>query len=359
MISVNLLGIPISDEQCIGDSLPYINNAFKTLSGNVLQLDRTVDQVAQLEARFDGYLPIVGGTLTGGLQVGTTSVNTGAILRFGRTANSTDIASPSNLPSIYCGSSDAIGNDLYINGNSPYSKIIFGVGQPPIEKLRLTSSGILLNGSAPGGSLEQEADLHLNGSAVIKSSTDLGLILGRHGANAVGTNYDRLEFGLDTNVRIAYIGTANAGIQSARALAFKTAEVERLRITADGFVGIGTTTPAARLHVDGEIRATGDVVAYHSSDIRLKNNVTTIEKALDKVCSIRGCEYEWNTELQKVHEGKSVGVIAQEVEEVLPTAVVTRDNGYKAVKYESLIPLLVEAIKELKAEVSELKAKLG
>lgn len=357
MISVNLLGIPISEEQCIGDSLPYINNAFKTLSGNVLQLDRTVDQVSQLESQFASYLPIAGGTLTGGLQIGTVSVNTASILRFGRTVNSTDVASPSNLPSIYCGSADAIGNDLYINGNTYASKIILGVGQPPVEKLRINSTGLLLNGPQSGGNYAQEAEFHLNSTAVLKSDEEVSLILGRQGTNAVGIDSDRLEFGLETNVRLAYIGTANSGIQSARALALRTAGTERMRISIDGNVGIGTLTPTSRLHVVGEIRATGDVIAYHTSDVRLKNNVTPINDALNKVCSIRGCEYEWNTELQKVHEGKSVGVIAQEVEEVLPTAVITRDNGYKAVKYENLIPLLIEAIKELKAEVSELKAK--
>ena len=55
------------------------------------------------------------------------------------------------------------------------------------------------------------------------------------------------------------------------------------------------------------------------------------------------------------HEGPDVGVIAQEIEEVLPEIVATRDNGYKAVYYEKLIPLLIESVKELKAEVDELK----
>ena len=55
------------------------------------------------------------------------------------------------------------------------------------------------------------------------------------------------------------------------------------------------------------------------------------------------------------HEGHDIGVIAQEIEEVLPEIVATRDNGYKAVYYEKLVPLLIEAVKELKAEVDELK----
>ena len=55
------------------------------------------------------------------------------------------------------------------------------------------------------------------------------------------------------------------------------------------------------------------------------------------------------------NEGHDVGVIAQEVEKVIPEIVQTRDNGYKAVKYEKIVPLLIESIKELKAEIEELK----
>ena len=60
-------------------------------------------------------------------------------------------------------------------------------------------------------------------------------------------------------------------------------------------------------------------------------------------------------ELQDTHTGGDVGVIAQEIEKVLPTAVIDRDNGYKAVKYERIIPLLIEAIKDLKKEIDKLK----
>ena len=64
---------------------------------------------------------------------------------------------------------------------------------------------------------------------------------------------------------------------------------------------------------------------------------------------ISGVEYDWNTSLQTTYIGHDVGVLAQEIEEILPEAVVTRPDGYKAVKYEKLIPLLIQAIKELKA----------
>jgi len=106
----------------------------------------------------------------------------------------------------------------------------------------------------------------------------------------------------------------------------------------------------------GRIDASNDVVAFATSDKRLKDNITPIEDALTKVSQVQGIEFDWIPK-EGVHgnEGRDVGVIAQEIEKVLPEVVTTRDNGYKAVKYEKIIPLLVEAIKELQAEVQELK----
>ena len=117
-------------------------------------------------------------------------------------------------------------------------------------------------------------------------------------------------------------------------------------------LGVGTAAPTTA----GLIRATNDVVAFYSSDKRLKDNIKPIEGALDKVCQLGGYEFDWNSK-QDVYEGHDIGVIAQEVEAVFPELVTDRDNGFKAVKYEKLVPALIEAIKELKAEVESLKSK--
>ena len=105
--------------------------------------------------------------------------------------------------------------------------------------------------------------------------------------------------------------------------------------------------------VTGELIVTGDITAFYTSDQRLKDNIKPIPNALDKVLSISGNTFDWNEKSGK--EGTEAGVIAQEIMEVLPEAVTTRDNGYLAVHYEKLVPLLIEAIKELKAEINELK----
>ncbi|MDP7367465.1 MAG: tail fiber domain-containing protein, partial [Candidatus Pacebacteria bacterium] len=108
------------------------------------------------------------------------------------------------------------------------------------------------------------------------------------------------------------------------------------------------------MYVENNVYAT-DMIA--SSDIRLKTKVGTIDNALDKVCALDGFLYTWNDKApSKDKELVHAGVSAQQVQEVLPEAVAENDDGYLGVKYDKLVPLLIEAIKELKAEVEELKS---
>lgn len=126
-----------------------------------------------------------------------------------------------------------------------------------------------------------------------------------------------------------------------------------------GSLGVGTAASGT----SGEIRATDNVTAYYSSDERLKTNITKIDDALNKVSQIDGVIYDWTDEYKQSHGGvdgffvrdQNAGIIAQQVEKVFPNIVAEHNNGYKAVRYELLVPLLIEAIKELKAEVDALK----
>lgn len=108
---------------------------------------------------------------------------------------------------------------------------------------------------------------------------------------------------------------------------------------------------------------TGDIVAFYSSDISLKENIQPIPNALDKISAIRGVSYDWKDHVLTakrdaplyLNPKHDIGVIAQEVEAVLPEIVADRPDGTKGVRYERLIALLIEGIKELKAEVEVLK----
>ena len=125
-----------------------------------------------------------------------------------------------------------------------------------------------------------------------------------------------------------------------------------MQITSEGNVGIQLTdsTPTQALHVNGQILATNDITAF--SDERLKENIKTIPNALEKVTQLRGVQYT-----RKDTKEQGVGVIAQEIEKVLPEVVVTNNDeeGTKSVAYGNVVGLLIEAIKDLQKEVEELK----
>ena len=123
-----------------------------------------------------------------------------------------------------------------------------------------------------------------------------------------------------------------------------------------GSLGIGMAASG----VSGEIKATGDIIAFASSDNRLKENIKPIENALDKVSKISGNTYDWKTGFEEIHShtGEDVGVIAQEIEAVLPQLVTTREHGYKAVQYEKLTALLIEAIKEQQTQIHSLTLEI-
>ena len=138
---------------------------------------------------------------------------------------------------------------------------------------------------------------------------------------------------------------------------------------SNDYIAIGTTTidfvldgaTDMRLENDGDLHVEGDVVGFSTtiSDKRLKYDIEKIDGALDKVSQLSGYTFSYNK-----NGKRSAGVIAQEVEKVLPSAVEnkslaihTGEEGveYKTVKYDQLHGLLIEAIKELKAEIEELK----
>jgi len=126
-------------------------------------------------------------------------------------------------------------------------------------------------------------------------------------------------------------------------------------------LGVGTDPSGTA----GDIRATDDITAYFSSDISLKTNIKPIENALEKINQINGVSFDWTDSHLMEHGGEDdyfnrkhdVGVIAQEIEKVLPEVVGTRENGIKAVKYDRIVALLIQGIKELKAELDEVKNK--
>ncbi len=128
-----------------------------------------------------------------------------------------------------------------------------------------------------------------------------------------------------------------------------------------GNVGIGTSNPTTKLYVNG------DITAYSvsgTSDIRFKTNIRSVVNALDKVKLLRGVYFNWN---QKAFPEKEfgtqdeLGFIAQEVEKIVPE-IVSKDKTkeeYRSVKYDKLVALLVEAIKEQQKQIDSLTIKVN
>ena len=176
-----------------------------------------------------------------------------------------------------------------------------------------------------------------NGAGYITGYTNTTYSAGR-GLDISGT-----EFQLETDLRdsISYIGYdandyiyfSNNSFQQ-----FVVAGVERLRVDTAG------------IDVSGRIVADSDITAY--SDERLKKDIVTIEGALDKTKALRGVEFT-----RIADDSRSIGVVAQELEAILPELVLTDDEGMKSVNYAQITGLLIEAVKELSAKVDKLENK--
>jgi hypothetical protein len=150
---------------------------------------------------------------------------------------------------------------------------------------------------------------------------------------------------------------------------FMTNGVDNRVLTATGTDGMNAeanmTFDGSILTVTGEIRATSEVTAYYSSDINLKTNITPLINSLLKLNQLHGVEFDWKQDYIDSRGGEDdyfvrrhdVGVIAQEVQAVLPEVVATRQDGTLAVRYEKIVPLLIEAIKELNAKVEYLESR--
>jgi hypothetical protein len=219
-----------------------------------------------------------------------------------------------------------------------------GIGTT-IPNARLTINNGLANGSG--------VSLDVTGSGDVKL-TDGGSIFFGEYSYAASTYIRGFDNG---NVLEVVSNGASSATFKSTGVGIGTTPSYRLDVSGSaritGSLAVGNIAPSATA---GRIDAENDVVAFSTSDMRFKTNITPISNALEKITQIGGYEFDWipNQELHGF-EGHDVGVIAQEIEKVLPEVVKERDNGYKAVKYEKIVPLLIEAIKEQQKQIDELK----
>jgi hypothetical protein len=200
--------------------------------------------------------------------------------------------------------------------------------------------------TSPGAKLDVDV-AGSNGGMRVISSSDSKIAHFR----LAGGSRELLQIGGESDS----VSKVQIGTSATSAPAIEIDSSDDVKITESLGIGVAASSTTGRLD------CSNDVVAFSTSDKRLKENIKPLDSALDKVLQISGVEFDWKelTEEEKktIHgnEGHDVGVIAQEIEEVLPEVVTTRDSGYKAVKYEKIVPLLIEAIKEQQQQIEELK----
>lgn len=213
----------------------------------------------------------------------------------------------------------------------------------------------LINFRAEKGQALTFAEMDSNFGTFFYSSSlqNSGQTLRLHYSGSVAANVNRDPHDISLTT-----GISNAGTD--KRVAFFTGS--SALTTVSGFIVSGSKVGinldetddlpiTYQLEVSGSIKASGTVI--QGSDRRLKENITPIPFALDKVENIQGVNYNLIGQ-----EKTQAGFVAQDIKNIIPEVVSKDNNGYLGVNYSGVIPYLVESIKELKAEIDELKSRL-
>jgi hypothetical protein len=284
-------------------------------------------------------------TLTGDVT-GTGTVTNLSNVSFATTVAANSVALGTDTTGDYVASLVA-GTNITLSNNS-------GEGATPTIGLTNSSTTIGTTAIALGAS-----STTLAGLTSVSSTGFTGALTGNASTAttlATARNINGVSFNGSADITV----TAAAGTLSGATLSSG--------VTASSLTSVGTltsltvsgATATGALTVTGAITATGDITAFYTSDKRHKNNIKTIPNALEKVTKLNGVTWEWNDDVNEVTKSTpKTGLIAQEVQEVLPEVVKTRDDGFLALDYSKMMGLLVEAIKEQQSQIEELKAQIG
>ncbi len=263
------------------------------------------------------------------------------------TAPPTKMSAQSGQIDVYGSVPTSIGGEFSISTNGGGTK----------TKVNGLSSTVSLYSGATTTANMLEGLLENDVSTNVAYGANLAIVSSATLTNAYGVSVNMTGSGIATayGVRIADLAaTTSWGIYQ---------EGTNDRNYFAGNVGVGATSPSEKLHVVGNLRVQGSTDCTLgngaggtncSSDMRLKENVQEIDHSLEKILSLRGVEFDWNQKSQSPGD-HAIGVIAQDVEKVFPTAVIDDpSSGYKKVDYAVLVAPIIQAFKELNKHMKEL-----
>jgi hypothetical protein len=331
--SSNFAGIKVVDS---GSSFTTASFVYDGLNNNwVFQHEGSVDSGSSLAI----FGPLSQGGL--GTEVGLTENRIPkSVTNHGHHIGDSNITDSGTL--ITLNSNSQVNGNLVVNGSVSANNLISGSSQISYPDLSNIPAGIVSGSSQVTPLLP---------SGVVSGSSQIDLTATTNYVSGIKTRLDAegVVSG-STQITKTLQDVTTAGNTTSTSISITNSTASTSKTTGALIVtgGIGTS---------GDVFAGGDVVAYASSDRRLKDNIQPIQNPLQKINQIGGYSFEWNQEAQDIYRGKDYGVIAQEIEEILPELVDTRENGYKAVKYDKLVSLLIEGIKDLSKQVEELKKK--
>jgi len=314
----------------------------------------------------------------GTLALGTAGVRRATLTSTGLNSTAIGATTPSTVAATTVSASGAITSTLtsgnYLNAASATTSPVYlrqtnTSGQTTLGTEGSTAAQLLTGSTAYGSVLGYQVGktLSIGSSATVAQISDTGLAV-TGGISSTSTNtYSGgwSQFSGTGGAPSSGSGYEIRGGTTPAITAYNRTGGAYLGCSLDGLTvnilasGTGVLlVSSGSVAVTGAITATGNITAYYSDD-RLKNKLGNIENALDKVCSLDGFYYEANETAQALgyKPVREVGLSAQSVQKVLPEVIAPApiDSQYLTMHYERVVPLLVEAIKELRAEVASLK----
>ena len=311
-----------------------------------------------------------GAGLTGGGTTGTVSlaVGAGTGIDVAADAVSVDVSdfmtNGSNNRVVTATGADAMNaeTDMTFDGDQLTLAAPTSTNGGTIVVGRKSGQANIVGGSGNAGYLIMESDDTGTGRAALNWYTDDDVILAYGGGNTgVGTNATLgAKFHVSGDISGSDVYAQGKIGSNIRDYITFTANTQM-----DVYVN---NSNEFRFESDGDFHADGDIIGFSStvSDSRLKDNIITLGGALDKIKSLRGVSYTWNSGKRKNTD--DIGLIAQEVEKILPEVITEKkmplmegvdpDTDYKTVNYEKIVPVLIEAIKEQQEQIDKLKKQI-